>query len=135
MKKIFFVSVLMALAITSCQNKKNTQQPNNTRLVGSWTTVHKLIPELTNAQLDLDENNITVNEFKKELSFLLQAYSFFFASLQKKSDLKAKYYQLVQFVSSLNKSESKSDMLKVYFEVSKFNTEWASIFYTESTLY
>ena len=135
MKKIFFVSVLMTLAITSCQNKKNTQQPNNTRLVGSWTTVHKLIPELTNAQLDLDENNITVNEFKKELSFLLQAYSFFFASLQKKSDLKAKYYQLVQFVSSLNKSESKSDMLKVYFEVSKFNTEWASIFYTESTLY
>ena len=82
MKKMFFLSILMGLTTIACQNNTNT----NDRLIGSWTTIQQLIPEYTHSIDKLETDDITVDEFKETSSALLQAYSFFFASLQKTHD-------------------------------------------------
>ena len=134
MKKIFFLSVFIGLTTIACPNNTNKKNLNN-RLIGSWTTIQQLIPEFNRSLDDLETNKITVDEFKKESSALLQAYTFFFASLQKTHDFNPKFAKLVQLVSSYNQSQSKSDMRRVYQEIDKFNTDWSNTFYEEQTLY
>ena len=131
MKNIFFVSVLMTLTTIACSN---TKQPND-RLLASWKTIQELIPALAHTYDNMQSDEITVEEFKKESSALLQAYSLFFQLLQKSHDFNPKYSELVRVVSSYNDSQLKSDMWEVYRKIDAFSTDWSNTFYEEQSLY
>ncbi|MCZ0933278.1 MAG: hypothetical protein OXJ52_09025 [Oligoflexia bacterium] len=134
MKKLSLLFICVGLAGMSCQSNTNPQsnedQVTKRRLLGSWETIHTLIPEVKQSYNNLITKKITINDFKENSSALLQAYSFFFFSLKDKVFMD-KHTKLVQFVSSHNQSESIEAMKQVYAKIEKLNKEWQASFPTK----
>lgn len=126
-----FFAVLL-FGIISCENKKNIE-PNN-ELIRAWQITHEIIPEFRTAILDLDEDIITVEEFKEIYSDLLESYRLFFDLLERNARFKRLYNNMLIAVSNYQYSDDKIDMQRIYSEIDKFNTEWTNTYYDEESL-